>query len=79
MSKIKNLPEAGKFAIYFNVLAITLLGEEAEQFSPEPSQEEPQAFVDDILERIETPVNAGVEAVEEVESESDELQETVLW
>ena len=69
MGKIKNLPEAVKFFVYFNVLSIVVLEEEAEQFSPEPSQEEPQAFgVDGILECVETLVDVGVKAAEEVES-----------
>ena len=69
------LPETVKFAIYFNVLLVIVLEEAAEQFSPEPLQEEPQAFgVDGILEYVETLVDTVVKVAEEVESVNEEMQ-----
>lgn len=79
MNKINNLPEAVKFAIYFNVLGIVVLEEAVEQFSNEPSQEKPEAFgVDGIVKYVEAPVEAEVQAAAEDESEGEELEESIL-
>ena len=66
MTKASNLPEAGKFAIYFNVLVIIVLEEAAERFSDKPSQEAPQAFVvDGIVQYVEKRVAENVEHEED--------------
>ena len=66
MTKASNLPEAVKFAIYFNILAIIVLEEAAERFGDEPSQETPQAFlVDGIVQYVEKQVAENVEHEED--------------
>lgn len=79
MQKASNIPEGVEFAIYFNILGIAVLAEPADQFSEDPSGEEPEAFgVDNILQYPDSQEQA--EAEEEVAAESDEgeLKEPVL-